>query len=167
MALTSCADKSPAARFGRQVEEVRQQTASRETDVPALETVPDSASYLMGYIYGKGIDNMIARGRMPELDGMNREDFETGVAMALAADSTQMSLLYGIMTGLELRGNMHSVSRDIDLKWNRRLTFKGFYQGLGGDTPGTMSAAEAEESLNGLLRPFFLQGVSDGSEDDR
>ncbi len=74
----------------------------------------------------------------------------------MAADSTQKSLLYGIMLGLELRNNMNSVSRDIDLQWNSSLAYKGFYQGLNRSVPTAMPAPMAEEQLNRLLQPYFM-----------
>lgn len=160
--LTSCGEPSPAARLYRQACEVAQQPARWASAAPRLETVPDSASYLMGYIYGAGVDNMVSRGRIPELEGIDHKEFEKGVAMALGADSTQLSLLYGIMIGLELRGNMQSVSRDIELEWNLPLTFRGFYQGVNGTVTDTLTASGAEAALNDLLRPFFLYGVTDG-----
>lgn len=165
--LASCCDHTPAARLYRKGCEVAQQPARWASEMPLLETVPDSASYLMGYIYGAGVDNMVSRGRMPELEGIDHREFEKGVAMALGADSMQVSLLYGIMIGLELRGNMHSVSSDIELDWNLPLTFRGFYQGMNRTSADPLTASEAEAHLNSLLRPFFLQGVSDSGDTDR
>lgn len=154
--ITSCNNSTPLDRLYADGSSVAEQPAKWASTLPILNSSPDSASYLMGYIYGARLNIMMAKKRLPELENIDRQDFEKGIAMALAADSTQLGTLYGIMLGLELRGNMNSVSKDIDLKWNMPLTYKGFYQGMNGSIPGALPVPLVEEQLNRLLQPYFM-----------
>ncbi len=152
----SCGQQTPVNKLYADASKLASQPATWASRQPQLDSSADSASYLMGYIYGCGLENVIAQGKLPELDNIDPNQFEKGFAMAMAADSTQKSLLYGIMLGLELRNNMNSVSRDIDLQWNSSLAYKGFYQGLHRSVTTAMPAPMAEEQLNRLLQPYFM-----------
>ncbi len=169
VAAASCGSETPVEKLYNHSTEITSQPARWASSLPTLNSVPDSASYLMGYIYGTRLNMMLSSGRLAELDNIDREEFDKGIAMALDADSTQLGLLYGIMIGLELRGNMNAISSDIDLKWNTDLTYKGFYQGLNGTIPQALPVQLVEEQLNRLLRPFFVPDdypvMEDESED--
>lgn len=156
LSITACSGDKIQELY-KQAEQTTENPSRWAAVEPQMKSVSDSTSYLLGYLYGSSIENSISRGSLPLVANANRLEFEKGVAMALAADSLTVDVLYGIMAGLELRRNLEAVSDDIEpVKWDRELAFKGFYQGLNRSVSSSLPPQVAEDELNRILRPFFL-----------
>ena len=157
---SSCTEQNPIAQTYTDSAKLTEKPATWSNSQPQLANVTDSASYLMGYIFGGNLNRMIEANRMPELKEINRTEFERGVAMALQADSSQLDMLYGMIFALDLRHNLTKMTQARNLKWNRTLTYRGFYQGFNNTIPNDMPLPVAEDDLNQLLYPT----VTDGQE---
>lgn len=162
IALGACTQQNPIGKSYDDSAALTEKPAAWSQSYPQLANRPDSASYLMGYIFGGNLNRMIENGRMPELKDINRTDFERGVAMALQADSAQLDLLYGIMFALDLRHNLTKMTQSRDLEWNSTLTYRGFYQGFNNTIPKELPLPMAEEDLSNMLYP----NMGDGQEMD-
>jgi len=156
LAATSCNDPNPVAKLYAESAETAGQPARWAGTQPVLNNAADSASYLMGYVYGGNMRAMLQNGRLPDIEKLNSKDVEQGFAIALEADSTTLGTLYGIMLGLELRSSMEQLNKGTGLVWKNKLVYKGFYQGLNSTVPSALPIPMAEEQLNRLLRPYFV-----------
>ncbi|MDE6266629.1 MAG: hypothetical protein K2M07_04690 [Muribaculaceae bacterium] len=156
--LTACEEKNPLAKAYDDSASLTEKPASWSQENQVLDNRTDSASYLMGYIFGGNLNRMIQTNRMPELKNINRNDFERGVAIALQADSAQLDLLYGIMIALDLRHNLTKMTQSRDLDWNSRLTYRGFYQGFNNTIPSELPLVMAEDELTEILYPDIDKG---------
>ncbi|MDE6081581.1 MAG: hypothetical protein K2F70_04875 [Muribaculaceae bacterium] len=158
LSLASCNEQNPLAKSYDDTAELTEKPASWSGSNPQLTNRPDSASYLMGYIFGGNLNRMTQNGRIPELKDVNRTDFERGVAIALQADSAQLDLLYGIMFALDLRHNLTKMTQSRGLEWNSTLTYRGFYQGFNNTIPNELPLPMAEDDLTNLLYPNMDNG---------
>lgn len=156
--MVSCSDPNPVSKLYSESAIIADQPAKWAGTQPSLNSMPDSAAYLMGYVYGGNLRQMIEDGRLPETKRFDRKDVERGFALALEADSATLGTLYGIMRGLELRFSMDQLQRETGIDWNAQLVYKGFYQGLNATVPSSLPVPMAEEQLNRLLRPYFTDG---------
>lgn len=114
----------------------------------------DSIAYLMGYIYGESFGKTLEKEEKRGLT-TDRQQFETGVAMVLHADSSDISLLKGIMMGITLRQALERLDDDTSLDWDSTLAYKGMYDGLNRTVVNRLPIDAAEESLNRLLYRYF------------
>lgn len=160
LSLSSCKEQSRIAKSYDDSAAITEKPGVWSGSTPQLTNKSDSTSYLMGYIFGGNINRMIDNGRLPELEEINRTDFERGVAMALQADSTQLDLLYGIMIGLDLRHNINQMTVGRGFNWNSTLTYRGFYQGFNTTIPRELPLPMAEYDLSIMLN----LNVDDGQE---
>lgn len=154
-ALTGCGKSRIDHLYNESMKAVVQNERVDSTSTPELKNADDSISYLMGYIYGESfassIDKEEYRGKFTD-----RTQFETGVAMVLQADSSDLSLLKGIMMGITLRRALERLKDDINVDWDSTLAFQGMYQGLNGSIADKLPTGVAEEDLNRLLYRYFL-----------
>lgn len=156
--FNSCKEQNPLGKSYEESAALTEKPATWSQSNPNLTNRTDSASYLMGYIFGGNLNRMIQNNRMPELKNINRTDFERGVAIALQADSSQLDLLYGIMLALDLRHNLTKMTQSRDLDWNSTLTYKGFYQGFNTTIPDELPLPMAEDELTDILYPDMANG---------
>lgn len=154
-ALTGCGKSRIDRLYNESLKVVAESERGDSTSTPELKNADDSISYLMGYVYGKSFASSIEkeekRGKFTD-----RDMFETGVAMVLQADSTDLSLLKGIMMGITLRRALERLEDDINADWDSTLAFRGMYQGLNGTIADKLPTGVAEENLNRLLYRYFL-----------
>lgn len=154
-AMTGCGK----SRIERLYNDSRKVAADSErldsTSTPEMKNADDSISYLMGYVYGESFASSIEK---EEKHGKitDRDQFETGVAMVLQADSSDLSLLKGIMMGITLRRALERLEDDINVDWDSTLAFQGMYQGLNRTIADKLPTGVAEENLNRLLYRYFL-----------
>ncbi|MDE5969871.1 MAG: hypothetical protein K2K27_03475 [Muribaculaceae bacterium] len=152
--LTGCG-KSPVDKLYNEGLNMATSPEAVENVMPELANADDSISFLMGYIYGESFRQNLQREGVTGEDDLN--EYEIGVAMALQADSSELRLLQGVMTGLVLRKAFDRLGSDFRIDWNSSVVFKGLYHGLN-DTPADkirLPEDGAEGALNRLLSNYF------------
>lgn len=127
---------------------------------PELANAHDSASFIIGFLNGNSLSDAKKFSEDATLKTLNDDQFFKGVAMALEADTANVSLFLGIMAGMELMGATKQYSFQLPVNWDNTLILRGYYHGLKGDITLQMPSAMIEAELNKALNNIYQQNKS-------
>lgn len=159
--ISACTEKQePKTDSLLNVPEIVSNIDSWHKKVPTLANAHDSASFIIGYLNGNSLSDAKKFSEDTSLKNLDNEQFLKGVAMALEADSTNTSMLLGIMAGMEMLGATKQYSQQLPIKWDSQYLLRGYYHGLNRDLRGPMPSAMIESELNNVLGRIYQQGQS-------